>query len=82
MRGGIQETFHQNCNHHPETSRSTQQFVPYQTLKNDDNLEDDDEGRLGIWADAWPSERKTSNLPRLINRVNNWKLKNDKWTDR
>ena len=31
-----------------KTSRSTQQSVPYQTLKNDDNLKDDDDGRLGI----------------------------------
>jgi len=42
----------QNHNHHPETSGSTQQCVPYQTLKNDDNLGDDDDGRLGIRNEA------------------------------
>jgi len=50
--GGILETLDQNHNHHPETYGSTQQFVPYHTLKNNNNLEDDDDGRLGIQADA------------------------------
>jgi len=51
-RGGILEAIAQNCNHHPETSESTQQCVHYLTLKNDDNLEDDDDSRLEIQAEA------------------------------
>jgi len=46
------EAIAQNRNHHPETSESTQQCIPYQTLKNDDKLEDDDDGRLGIRVEA------------------------------
>lgn len=41
----------QNHHHHPEGPRATQQPDPCQTLKNIENLVDNDEGRLGTRAE-------------------------------